>query len=175
MEGRLQTLGNSIGDFILENFNKLKRYLQYTFEELSEADAEDIIQATAVKLLGSSRSRVDYLSSYVYTSVSNSAKDFFRKNNRVVLTASFDNTGETKNAEDDVLNNELSNQIKAALYSLDEKSRYVFIETEIRGRSYEEIAKATGEPIGTLLSRKNRAKKKLRKLLESYVKDGGIK
>lgn len=171
----MDTLGNSIGDFILENFNKLKRYLQYTFEELSEADAEDIIQATAVKLLGSSRNRVDYLSSYVYKSVANGAKDYFRKSNRVVLTDSFDDLGEVAETEEDILNNELGEQIKSALYKLDEKSRHVFIETELGGKSYEELSKETGEPIGTLLSRKNRAKRKLRTLLESYVKDGGIK
>ena len=163
-------MGNGIGDFILDNFNKLKRYLQYTFEELSEADAEDIIQATALKLLGSSRNRVDYLSSYVYKSVSNGAKDFFRKNNRVVLTDTIEHNSDIHDAEDDVLNNELSEQIKAALYRLDDKSRYVFIETEIKGRSYEELSEESGEPIGTLLSRKNRAKKKLRKYLEGYVK-----
>jgi len=162
-----------IGDFISDNFNKLKRHLQYTFEELSEADAEDIIQGTAAKLLGGGGGRVDYISSYVYTSVSNGAKDFFRKNNRIILTDTVEN-GETRDAEDDVLNSELGEQIKSALYHLDPQSRYVFMETEIKGRSYKEISDETGEPVGTLLSRKSRAVKKLRILLKDYVKDGGI-
>lgn len=165
-------MSNLIGDFIQDNFNKLKRHLQYTFEELSEADAEDIIQATATKLLGRGGGRVDYISSYVYKSVSNGAKDFFKKNNRIVLTDTVEN-GETRDAEDDVLNQELGEQIKAALYQLDPKSRYVFMETEIKGRNYKEISEETGEPVGTLLSRKNRAVKKLRILLKDYV-DGGI-
>jgi len=166
-------LGSLIGDFISDNFNKLKRHLQYTFDELSEADAEDIIQSTAVKLLGRGGGRVDYISSYVYTSVSNGAKDFFKKNNRLILTDSVEN-GETRDAEDDVLNGELGEQIKAALYLLDENSRYVFMATEIKGRSYKELSEETGEPVGTLLSRKNRAVKKLRILLKDYVNDGGI-
>jgi len=166
-------LSNLIGDFISENFNKLKRHLQYTFEELSEADAEDIIQGTAMKLLGSGGGGVDYLSSYVYKSVSNGAKDFFRKSNRVILTDTVE-SGETRNAEDDVLNGELGEQIKAALYLLDENSRYVFMETEIKGRSYKELSEETGEPVGTLLSRKSRAVKKLRILLKDYVNDGGL-
>ena len=58
-------MGSLIGDFISDNFNKLKRHLQYTFDELSEADAEDIIQSTAAKLLGRGGGRVDYISSYV--------------------------------------------------------------------------------------------------------------
>ena len=166
-------MGSLIGDFISDNFNKLKRHLQYTFDELSEADAEDIIQSTAVKLLGRGGGRVDYISSYVYTSVSNGAKDFFKKNNRLILTDSVEN-GETRDAEDDVLNGELGEQIKAALYLLDENSRYVFMATEIKGRSYKELSEETGEPVGTLLSRKNRAVKKLRILLKDYVNDGGI-
>ncbi len=165
-------MGNLIGDFISDNFNKLKRHLQYSFEELSEADAEDIIQNTALKLLGRGSGRVDYLSSYVYTSVSNGAKDFFRKSNRIILTDNVEN-GDTRDTEDDVLNGELGEQIKAALYLLDSNSRYVFVETEIKGRSYKEISDETGEPIGTLLSRKSRAIKKLRILLKDYVKDGG--
>lgn len=165
-------MGSLIGDFISDNFNKLKRHLQYTFDELSEADAEDIIQSTAAKLLGRGGGRVDYISSYVYTSVSNGAKDFFKKNNRLILTDSVEN-GETRNAEDDVLNGELGEQIKSAVSHLDPKSRYVFLETEIKGKSYREISEETGEPVGTLLSRKNRAVKKLRILLKDYV-DGGI-
>lgn len=170
---RKRILSNLIGDFISDNFNKLKRHLQYSFEELSEADAEDIIQNTAMKLLGGGGGKVDYISSYVYKSVSNGAKDFFRKNNRIILTDNVEN-GETRDAEDDVLNGELSEQIKSALYVLDEKSRYVFIETEIKGRSYSEISDETGEPVGTLLSRKSRAAKKLKILLKDYVNDGGI-
>ena len=166
-------MGNLISDFILDNFNKLKGYLQNSFEELNEADAEDIIQATALKLLGSNRGRIDYVSSYVYKSVSNGARDFFRKNNKVVLTDSFEESDDTGDAEDDILNNELSEQIKSALYRLDEKSRFVFIETEIKGRSYEELSRETGDPVGTLLSRKSRARKKLRILLKDYVDNGG--
>ncbi|MDX1358102.1 MAG: RNA polymerase sigma factor [Clostridia bacterium] len=166
-------MGSLIGDFISDNFNKLKRHLQYSFDELSEADAEDIIQATAVKLLGGRAGSVDFVSSYVYRSVTNGAKDFFRKSNRIVLTDKVE-TGETRNAEDDVLNGELGEQIKAALYTLDAKSRHVFMETEIKGRSYQELSEETGEPIGTLLSRKSRATRKLRILLKDYVDDGGI-
>lgn len=167
-------MGNPVSDFILDNFSKLKGYLQNSFDELSEADAEDIIQATALKLLGTNRGRIDYVSSYVYKSVSNGARDFFRKNKLVVLTDSFEGNEETCNTEDDILNNELCEQIKSALYRLDEKSRFVFVETEIKGRSYEDLSVETGDPVGTLLSRKSRAKKKLKILLKDYVKSGGI-
>ncbi|MBN2557425.1 MAG: sigma-70 family RNA polymerase sigma factor [Clostridia bacterium] len=167
-------MSNLIGDFISENFNKLKRHLQYSFEELSEAEAEDIIQQTILKILGSGRSNsIEYLSSYFYKAISNGATDYFRKNKRIVPLDSVD-TGNVRNAEDDILNLELGSQIRCALEQLDEKSRLIFIETEINGRSYMEISQETGEPVGTLLSRKSRAVSRLRKLLVNYVKDGGI-
>ena len=166
-------MSNTIGDYISINFNKLKRHLQYSFEELSEADAEDIIQHTAMKLLSGNNGSIEYLSSYFYKAITNGAKDFFRKNNRIVLGENIE-PDQVGNVENDVLNEELGDQIKKALYLLDEKSRYVFIETELKGRSYGELAEETGEPIGTLLSRKSRSVKKLRILLKDYVKDGGL-
>ncbi|MFO7612309.1 MAG: sigma-70 family RNA polymerase sigma factor [Clostridia bacterium] len=167
-------MSNLIGDFISENFNKLKRHLQYSFEELSEADAEDIIQHTILKVLGSGRSSsIEYLSSYFYKAISNSATDHFRKSNRIVPLDNVE-PGNTRNAEDDILNSELGGQIRVALEQLDEKSRFIFVETEINGRSYMEISHETGEPVGTLLSRKSRAVARLRNLLNDYVKDGGI-
>lgn len=166
-------MGSLIGDYFSDNFNKLKRHLQYSYDSLSEADAEDIIQSTAMRLLGMGNNRINYISSYVYTSVSNTAKDFFRKNNKIILTESVE-TEATQNGEDDVLNNELGMKIKEALNFLDKKSQYVFIQTEINGRSYSDLSKETGDPVGTLLSRKSRAVKKLRFILKDYVNDGGV-
>ncbi|MHB8129915.1 MAG: hypothetical protein ACYDEX_13035 [Mobilitalea sp.] len=53
------------------------------------------------------------------------------------------------------------------------KSRYVFVETEIKGRSYDSLVKESGEKLGTLLSRKNRARKQLRDALVTYI--GGVR
>ncbi len=58
-----------------------------------------------------------------------------------------------------------------AIDKLDDKQRYVFVETEIKGRSYEELSKESGEKIGTLLSRKSRAAKKLKDMMYEYMKE----
>lgn len=157
-------------DFFTGNFQKLKRYLLYSFDSLRECDAEDIIQQTALKFLdgGYMNSEINHLSSYIYAAVLNAARDFFRKNNPLDLKAEPDFADE-QTAEDYILNDELGEKIKDALDSLDVKSRHVFVETEIRGRSYEELVRETGEPLGTLLSRKSRARNKLKKLLEDYI------
>jgi len=52
---------------------------------------------------------------------------------------------------------------------MDEKSKQIFVQTEIMGISYKDISQKTGEKIGTLLSRKSRAAKKIQKYLNDYV------
>jgi DNA-directed RNA polymerase specialized sigma24 family protein len=80
----------------------------------------------------------------MYTSLQNGAKDYFKKNNRVILQAE-QTEGSTVCVEDQVLLLELKQLIREAINSLDAKSRYVFVETEIKGRSYEELVAETGE------------------------------
>lgn len=63
---------------------------------------------------------------------------------------------------------ELRQQIEAGLAALPEDSRSVLILREIHQRSYEEIAEILSIDLGTVKSRINRGRKKLRKfLLES--------
>lgn len=162
---------NLLGDFFEENYNALKYYLKGRFQSLNEYDVEDIVQHTITKLLfkGDKMLNVNNLPSYVYTSLSNGAKDYFKKNSRLVLEAE-PTEGSTGALEEIVLAGELKEVIENAINNLDEKSRYVFVETEIKGRSYDELIEETGEKLGTLLSRKSRAKKKLQIILEDYVR-----
>jgi len=159
-----------LSKFIDENYTILLKYLRRRFKDLNEYDAEDIIHQTLLKLLskGSNVINVKNISAYIYQAIQNNAIDHFRKNSRIQLMDD-EFISQSKSIEDQLLLHELDQIIKASIESLDEKSRYVFIETEIKGRSYEELANETGEKIGTLLSRKSRAKKKLRKLLSNYM------
>lgn len=152
-----------------DNYLNLKYYLRSRFNQLNEYDAEDIIQQTVMRLLykGEDLMAITNLPSYVYTSLQNGAKDYFKKNNRIVLKGE-DIDDRTVTTEEEVLSNELMQDIKEAIDALDDKSKYIFVETEIKGRSYESIMAETGEKLGTLLSRKNRAKKKLQQMLKQH-------
>ena len=55
-----------------------------------------------------------------------------------------------------------------AIDSLSSHERAVWIATELEGATYAELASQWNEPIGTLLSRKSRATKKLQALLQEY-------
>jgi RNA polymerase sigma factor (sigma-70 family) len=110
--------------------------------------------------------------SYAYTALENGARDHFRKRKRETLVSESGEKG-ADTLEESVVAKELGQAIKRAVNRLDKDQRYVFVETEIKGRSYDELVKETGEKLGTLLSRKSRAVKKLRAELREYVSDGG--
>jgi RNA polymerase sigma factor (sigma-70 family) len=63
---------------------------------------------------------------------------------------------------------ELRRAIGRALEELPSEQREVFVQTELRGMRFRELAEATGEPINTLLSRKRYAVLKLREILGGH-------
>lgn len=65
-----------------------------------------------------------------------------------------------------VLKMELEEQVRAAVLSLPAQSRVALILREYEGMSYKEIASVLGIPMGTVMSRLNYARGKLRKMLE---------
>lgn len=104
----------------------------------------------------------------MYTSLRNGAIDYMKKRQHEFLSDEYIEV-ETSTLEDVVLNTELKKIIKKAIDSLDKKSKYVFVQTEIMGRSYKDLVKETGKKLGTLLSRKSRATKKLAIILKEYL------
>ena len=164
-------MGKSIISDVFENeYNNFKRYLSARFNQLNEYDAEDIIQQTVLKLLykGNDALSIQNMTSYMYTAIKHGAIDHMRKRQHEVLNAEYAQI-ETQTVEDEILHAELKKVLKAAIDALDVQSKYIFIETEIKGRSYKALASQTGEKLGTLLSRKSRAMKKLSNIIREYV------
>lgn len=162
---------DKITDFFEENYTTLKRYLLKRFNYLNHYDAEDVIQHTLTKLI---QKRVNplsitHMSSYIYTAIQNGAKDHFKRNRLLDITQEIEQAT-SPSPEVQILNQELYRMINQAIDQLDDKSKYVFIETEIKGRTYEELVLETGEKLGTLLSRKSRAKKKIQVMLNDYLR-----
>ncbi|HEY63072.1 MAG TPA: sigma-70 family RNA polymerase sigma factor [Caldilineae bacterium] len=60
--------------------------------------------------------------------------------------------------------------VRSAIARLPERSRAALILREYEGLSYQEIAEALDIPIGTVMSRLNYARKRLREELENYLK-----
>ena len=160
-----------IGQVFEENYEWFKRFLRGRFINLNDYDIEDIIQQAAMNLLYKTDiAGISNLTSYVYTSIQNGAKDHFKKRKNETLSAE-DIEEETQALEEKVLVGELKQVIGKSIEKLEPKQRFVFVETEMKGRSYESLVRETGEKLGTLLSRKNRAIKKLRKMIEEYINE----
>lgn len=164
-------LKNIIEDVFRNDYTNFKAYLVSRFDHINEYDAEDIIQQAVLKLLykGNDALSIQNMTSYIYKSIRNGAYDLLKKRNREILGDEYLDQ-ETLTIEDELLIKELKTVMKDAIYALDEKSRFIFVETELKGKSYKELSKETGVKLGTLLSRKSRALKKLEIILTEYAK-----
>jgi len=146
----------------------------------NEADARDICQEawlTIWKQLGTFRGDSRF-TTWLHPIVTRRALDHLRKRRRWFdRFLPFDTGGEnavqvaepatTENAGSLAEGNETVVRVRAALASLPPKHRAVLALRELEGLSYEEIAKATGIPAGTVMSRLHHA----RRLLAEKLKD----
>jgi RNA polymerase sigma-70 factor (ECF subfamily) len=64
-----------------------------------------------------------------------------------------------------LLRNDIDRAVDCALQALPPKLRAVFVLHAVEGMKYEEIARTVGVPVGTVMSRLNRARRRLRKAL----------
>ena len=79
-----------------------------------------------------------------------------------------------KSAEVEALEALPSTQLREALDSLSEEHRMVVLMADVEGMSYKEIAEELGVPMGTVMSRLNRARKNLRSALADVAAEYGI-
>jgi len=144
-------------------------------------DAEDILQDVFYELVEANRllMPIDHITGWLFRVARNRITDFFRKRR----PQNFSDL-ETADETDDSLSVEellpspdagpdalyarrlLLDELAHALAELPEEQREVFIAHEIEGRSFKEIALATGVGINTLLSRKRYAALHLRARLQ---------
>ena len=133
---------------------------------------EDIVQQAAFNLL--SRADIAGVSNLYSVHIQDAAKTeqriFTRSAGRETVGEVWEEN-DPEGLEQSVLAAELKGVIQRAIDSLDAKHRYVYVETQIKGRSYEELARETGEKIGTLLSRKSRAAAKIKEIVNDYLKE----
>ena len=148
----------------------------------TEEDAEDILQDVFYQLATgySVTEPIEKLTSWLFTVARNRIIDWYRKRKPEPLPAARDDDSAPLNL-DEILYDSTQNpdtvyarslvwtELADALDELPEEQRVVFVMHELEGKSFKEIAKITGEPVNTLLSRKRYAVLYLReKLQELY-------
>ncbi len=148
----------------------------------SQADAEDILQETFVKLVMkiSSYEPNGKFSSYIYKIAKNNWLDFVRKKQRdkgIVIEKdgvnSLENMANVNESPVEILEKkELNEIIMTEINKLPENMRMAIVLTEIEGMKYRELSEILEVPIGTIKSRIHNGYEKLREALTPILKRG---
>jgi RNA polymerase sigma-70 factor (ECF subfamily) len=108
---------------------------------------------------------------WVYRIATNAALDALRRERATVDADDLPLASSEAGPEASLEAEEKSTRVKQAVLALPEASRAAVILREYEGLSYKEIADTLGIPIGTVMSRLNYARKRLREALMPYVRD----
>jgi RNA polymerase sigma factor (sigma-70 family) len=160
---------------------KLIRYVRLKLTGISDMDAEDIVADVLFNVYNrlAADKHIENLAAYLYQSAKNKILDHFRQQQAPISLDALDkNTGlprserlidETVDIERLLENKEFALRFKNSLLNLEPKQRAVWVATELEGYTFKELSEKWGEPLGTLLSRKSRATKALRKALKNEL------
>ena len=106
---------------------------------------------------------------WVYRIATNTALDFLRRERESVDVDTLSLASSDGDPEAMVERGERSERVRQAVLALPPASRTVLILREYEGLSYREIADTLGIPIGTVMSRLNYARNRLRESLAPYL------
>ncbi len=155
------------------------------------ADAEDVVQETylkAYRAYHTFRSGTN-LKAWLYRILTNTYINRYRKQQRrpseVELGELEDlylyrrlgdpgGSGASRSAEEEVLEQFVDADVRAALEALPENFRLPVLYADVEGFSYKEIAEIMDIPIGTVMSRLHRGRKALQKRLWDLAEQRGI-
>ncbi len=161
--------------FLSEERDRFVGYVRSLIRDAADMDAEDIVQDVYAKVLGIAdiQRPIESLSAYIYQSIRNRVTDLFRtRKKHLSMDAEVPGTeGITLEDLMQDLRQDSSARVESratmeflnrAIGELSPSERDVVVATEISGLTFQELSEQTGEPIGTLLSRKSRAFGKIR-------------
>lgn len=168
--------GNSYALEVLVKRYKLK-IINFVYRMVGDLDqAEDIAQEVFIRVY-QHRERyqpIAKFSTWLYTIASNLAKSELRRRsifNPISLTRlKGERLSSIKRSPDKaLLEKELGQKIQEGIEKLKPNYRAPLILRDVEGLSYEEISEIVGCPLGTVKSRINRARLKLREILDDYI------
>jgi RNA polymerase sigma factor (sigma-70 family) len=145
-------------------------------------DAEDILQDVFYQLAGNTED-IEQVSSWLFRVTRNKIIDSYRKNKLPLADDIFSDADDEEGfnwremilssadtPEKTHIRNKFWQILRSALDELPEEQKTVFIQNEIEGMPFKDIAEETGAQVATLISRKRYAVVHLRKRL-SVLKD----
>ena len=151
---------------------QLRRYAYGLTGSVDKGD--DLLQDSIVKILSMNKNmnHIDNLSAYFYKIISNDWKDKLKKRNIESLDIdNFSNTLQSNNNDivEEIDLKRKSKKIHELINQLTDNLKSTFLLATIEEKSYKEISEILEIPLGTVMSRLNEARKKLKDLIN---KDG---
>lgn len=165
-------------DLLVERYSdRLMRYL-YSFIKDSRR-CEDLLQDTFLRLYRNRHaySRIAKLSTWLYTIAGNLARSEYRRRRRKPEHSIYATNSDRQDYEIEIPDEQFSPErhteatlqqqyVQEALNKIPMSFRELIVLRDIQQLSYEEIAEISGLPMGTVKSRINRGRIKLRRMLE---------
>ena len=140
-----------------------------------DTDAEDVVQEAYLRAFKFFEGfHGDNSRAWLLKIVRNACYTWLQQNRLHELATEFDehlHSGESENPEIILLGSINTHLLKQALEALPAEFREVVILREFEGFSYKEIAGITEVPVGTVMSRLARARKRLQQCLVEYKKE----
>ena len=144
-------------------------------------DALDVVQEVFIKLfrtIGNFKGKSNFYT-YLYRMAINAAIDQRRRAKKfsalsIDQEGAFHPSDAAEKRPDAILSDkELEDKVKRAMDKLPDDQRGALILREVEGLSYQEMAESMGCSIGTVMSRLHYGRKRMQKLLQEDVKEGG--
>jgi len=157
---------------LLEKMPQLRRYSYGLTGSIDKGD--ELLQDSIVKILSKDKdlNHIDNLNAYFYKIISNDWKDKIKKIK--IETYDIEDFSNTLSADDFDLNEKIDSKrknkkIHELINELSENLKSTFLLATIEEKSYKDISEILDIPLGTVMSRLNEARKKLK---ISISKDG---
>jgi RNA polymerase sigma factor (sigma-70 family) len=161
-------------DFFRREGRRLASFVRGRIQDSAEFEAEDLVQDVFAALFerADPLAEVENLSAYVWRSLRNRVVDTLRRRrNNISLDQPLDGedgltladliASDEPDALEELMAEEDLDALAAGLDLLDSRERELIQRTEFEGRTFRELSQEWNVPIGTLLSRKSRAIRKL--------------
>ena len=160
-----QTNRNKLTAALQEDYGRLVGFIKKRLSSsVQDHDPEDVLSDVVLNLLERADilTEVENVTAYLFTALAHRIVDLFRRNRESPMPDQ--DKAQAAQAPEDTEQQLILTQ---ALSLLSTAERAVWLAVELDGFTFQELAERWGEPIGTLLSRKSRATKSLRRMLES--------
>jgi RNA polymerase sigma factor (sigma-70 family) len=165
-------------DFFSTERQRLVGYVRSLIDDAADRDSEDILQDVIMGILDKPdiTAPIQNIAAYAYQALRNRVVDYLRrrKKNDSIDAGAGEEGGRALSeiladlrydAAQESERKEINRDLYEAINSLDDYDRDIFVATEFEGLTFSELSEMWDVPIGTLLSRKSRAVKKLQKEL----------